>query len=121
MFRKDVLLDEENWEEPSMWYPSIYDPARMPSELACHTFVNNARYVVKLREPAQPSLVDEEHMRYRVYTEWCPHGTLEGIIERYKNKDKMIPEPFIWSVAESLVYAGMDIGNILNFGGIVHR
>lgn len=128
MFRKDVYPDPEDWNDATFWHPDIRSKSRLPCELACHAEVSARRGtvfyrhgIVPLREIASlKQLVDENSKRYRVYTHYCQHGSLQDVLEFYQEYGDPIPEPFIWYVAERLMEAGLALAST-GLGEIVHR
>lgn len=62
-----------------------------------------------------------------MYIEYCPHGDVSRIFERYKSNDKPIPEPLLWHIFESLAEVGliMQQGHVdqaqAGWAEIVHR
>ena len=58
-------------------------------------------------EPGAPGL-NPYYRRYRLYMEYCGHGDLHGIEERYRTgaADEPMPEPFLWALFESLAAVG---------------
>ncbi|KAL8676114.1 MAG: hypothetical protein Q9186_007337 [Xanthomendoza sp. 1 TL-2023] len=85
----------------------------------------------KLRKPAEVVIMEDlkeypnngivrlvgyrrypEIMAHRLYLEYCQHGDLEDLIDRYREKKQYFPEEFIWDVFHHLVNAckAMDRG-----------
>ena len=71
-----------------------------------------------LTAPAIQNLVSNNSRRYRLYTAYCEHNDLKQIIQHYQSIGQRIPEPFIWSVAETMMECAlaMELGhtNVLN-------
>ncbi|KAK4626503.1 hypothetical protein CLAFUW4_04259 [Fulvia fulva] len=133
-----------HWYDVRNWAGDPKDiNTRLPLELAAHSEMRRTRFalnnnmaritnqhVVALGAAPDQTMVDEAREMYQLYTEWCPHGDLISIIDHYKGTvpRQIVPEPFIWAVAESLIYVGTamqtgaETGNPLQrWNPIVHR
>jgi hypothetical protein len=130
VFRKTVFLGDYDWRDPARWEGDVRQKFdKIPLELACyHTLVkkNAARVVRTRRRNYDPHSVDHETLSFKVYTTWCKHGGLDQLIQLYRDENDYLPEPFIWSVAESLCRAGLamaDPNAVPHHSGgqIVHR
>ena len=94
----------------------------LPNELACHAALHRASNIVELSNWENPiESVDHKAHHFTVYTKFCQHGSLADIVEHYREvKQKaLIPEPFIWCVAESLLEANLELEH--RSFEIVHR
>ncbi|KAK5170895.1 uncharacterized protein LTR77_004039 [Saxophila tyrrhenica] len=111
VYRKTAFSDDQDWRDPSRFQGPINDPnQKIPNELACHHALHGRPGIVRLKEAQyDPALVDNVTQSYRVYTEWCENGTFEAVVNAHQDQDIPIPEPFIWSVAESLCRAGISM------------
>lgn len=119
-FRKDNWARKSrDWRDPAFFHGKLDDEnARLPNELECHGRLSHTPGIVRLRSfhggiyatfPGLRALVYNDAMSYRLYTEWCQHGSLSAIIRAYRERGEDIPEPFIWAVAEALADAGESL------------
>ncbi|KAK4503385.1 hypothetical protein PRZ48_004300 [Zasmidium cellare] len=133
LVRKDVMFSDI-WFDTHSWAWINFDADNndaMPWELYCHRLMtsgDNNNNIVRLRETNPDELlkwVDKRYKRWKVYTDFCPYGDLDNLIEHYaRNPGSHIPQPFILYVAESLFQAGATmkrVEDVDNGRQVVHR
>ncbi|KAK3708753.1 hypothetical protein LTR37_011274 [Vermiconidia calcicola] len=125
---KDCYVSAHQWKDVNHWYGDHRDvEGRQHMEIKIHEMLkerekeagNDYEYCAKMK--AYKVFGDEE-MRYRLYLAYYPHGDLGDVMRLYrpdddelgekpknkrrkKDKEDLIPEPFLWSVLEALTEA----------------
>ena len=66
--------------------------------------------------------------KQRVYMAYCGLKDLGELLERYEEKERTIPEPFVWHCAEALATAGvamlqgdLELNRVSEWASIIHR
>ena len=59
-------------------------------------------------DPDNPDHRDPADLRNRFYVEYCPHGDLLVLRNRYRHFSHFFPELWIWHVFDSLINAAQD-------------
>ncbi|KAF2163784.1 hypothetical protein M409DRAFT_25966 [Zasmidium cellare ATCC 36951] len=134
--RKDAFYDND-WFDVRSWAGQVNNEGnRVPLELACHGEMDKVTSTVvqpyrPLDAQAIQNFVRKTTRSYRLYTAYCEHHDLHEIIQDYSQRGQPIPEPFIWSVAETLMECALVMerghanerfrGSVANWQEIVHR
>lgn len=115
--RKDTPVDAARWADATRWHGDMRNPAnRMPLEYYCQAVLQDrpeTQYVVL----ALKCEVDLQKLLYRLYLPLCPYGNLHGLINRYRDNDILLPEPFLWRVFDVLAETGV----IMEKGGFIDQ
>ena len=110
MFRKDVLLGERDWFDPTKWEGDVRSMNnKLPYELVITNAMANVQWLdhtVRMHVAPQRAHVDDANLTYKLYLEWADKGNLQKLISEHKKRDVPIPEPMIWYTAEALALAG---------------
>ncbi|CAK4034366.1 Ca2+ calmodulin-dependent kinase [Lecanosticta acicola] len=110
------LLQNMDWNSSANWYGDIH--MRIPYEWITNRWLKACEESINVVECKKAySIYDELHM-YRVYLEYCPHGTLEDLIARHDRLRRpeirafdgqriphRIPVRALWAIFEALVSA----------------
>ncbi|EME46732.1 hypothetical protein DOTSEDRAFT_22768 [Dothistroma septosporum NZE10] len=120
--RKAIDYSKTWYDVRSFSDPAGNNNARLPWELESHFHMRRAElpahqggigfsneHIVALGGATDRRMVDDVKKLYRIYTEWCPYGDLSAIIDHYRATvpRETVPEPFIWAVADALIFAGV--------------
>jgi hypothetical protein len=92
------------------WTGGVGDPNRMPLELDithAMSHVDNFAHRVRLRKDPDQSHLNDDALSYRMYLQWVGGGDLYNLIDRHIQNGSMVPELFIWCVAEALADCGV--------------
>lgn len=102
---------------------------RMPWEFHCHKLMTESQVtqnVVTIGSTDRTTLVswvDKRLKRWKLYTAYCPHGSLHDLINDYaRNRaDEFFPENFVLEVAKALATAGLAMKKVEDGRQIAHR
>ncbi|TKA81902.1 hypothetical protein B0A49_00135 [Cryomyces minteri] len=97
---KQVLVQQMYWNSPHFWHSVDWT---QPNEAWLLSRVYQAE--PKAAIGYVKCSVDRAKRKFRLFTEFCPHGSLSSVIEEYKRGESPLPEPFLWHVFECLARA----------------
>jgi len=117
VFRKDVLWTTDDWSDARKFDGDVrHKEQKTPWELACHDALNTeagCESVVRMREPLNRNRhINDAQMTFKMYLEFCSHGSLQDLIGNHQASSTRIPESMVWNVAECL----SDCGNAMYDG-----
>lgn len=75
MLVKETYMEKEIWDHPSYWTQGRPNEFTIPRKLQ---LLEHADNIVRHKTFSR----DDEEQMYRVYIEYCPHGSLEDLIRR---------------------------------------
>lgn len=73
---KETYMEKEIWDHPSYWSQGRPNEYAIPRKLQ---LLEHADNIVRHKTFSR----DDEEQMYRTYMEFCPHGSLEDLIERH--------------------------------------
>ncbi|KAF2168609.1 hypothetical protein M409DRAFT_21355 [Zasmidium cellare ATCC 36951] len=115
MVLKDVFMNHENWDSDDHWFGALHD--RRPIEERVPMILQGYEDSDNIVRCYGAAIYDSVCMN-RIYSEFCPHGDLAGIIRAHRRArhmglvdengnrlDHRIPERALWAIFEALVSA----------------
>ncbi|CZT21920.1 uncharacterized protein RCC_07787 [Ramularia collo-cygni] len=145
MVVKSMVMSHRDWWDPTLWSDGLnavgYRDFAAPIN---HNHPQEAIITQRLTQNVGPpiapqtknpicqylgySAIDQQNRRWKLYLEFCPFGTLDGLhLELFQTGRQTFPEPFVWYVAEQALLAakifeqGDTAAGVPGWRPLVHR
>lgn len=91
-----MVIKKERRSYDYVWFPGLH--ALNAEEGSVHALVHQQcrKRTLEYRHDKFSQDDSNGDLIKTIATEWVPHGTLGDLVDYYRRKKHLIPEPFVW-------------------------